>query len=88
MSDSFAQMARPLLTLAGVACTFFAPPWVPLVFIILLALRFRAWEGLFIGLLVDFLWLPEVSLRHPPFYTLAAILIVWALEPLRKEFLL
>jgi len=87
LSDIAAQYARPLLGFAAVAAAFIAPPWVPLVLIILLSLRFRAWEVPLIGLLMDLLWLPQLSLQHPPLYTILSLVIVWALEPLRREFL-
>ena len=65
-----------------------------MLFIVLLALRFRATEALFIGLFTDMLWLAPGgveglgSFPHVlPLYTIAAIIIVWGLEPLRLEFM-
>lgn len=87
LNDVVDVYARPLLGLAAVASAFFAPPWVPLALIVLVSLRFRAWEVPFIGLLMDLLWLPQVSLQHPPLYTILSLIVVWALEPLRREFL-
>jgi len=52
----------------------------------LLAFRYPAWEVLFIGLLTDFLWMPGLF-SQLPIFTLAALVLVWGLEPLRKEFL-
>ena len=57
----------------------------PIVPMILLSMRFRAWEALFIGILTDFLYAPGL---HIPLYLFSSILIVWAFEPLRKELLL
>ena len=78
------------ITIAAVAFVgiFIAPPWLPLACVVLLALRYRAWEGLMIGLLMDLMWLP-FGLPHVyvPFYTIAAVIIVWGLEPLRLELL-
>jgi hypothetical protein len=53
----------------------------------ILAVRFRAWEVLAVGALVDLLWLPA-GLTPLPLFTLAALILVWGLEPLRNEFLL
>ncbi len=63
----------------------FGPPWLIFVPFVLLSMRFRAWEIMALGLVTDFLWLPGL---RPPLYLIAAILIVWAFEPLRKELLL
>ena len=80
---------RVALALLGVLGTIFAPPWVPLLIMGLLSLRFRAWEVLAIGLLMDFLWLPGGPLFHPlPLFTLASIVLVWGLEPVRSQFLI
>lgn len=79
---------RVLLFALGVLGALFAPFWVPLMCMLLLSMRFRAWEVLFLGLLIDFLWLPSVGYLHPvPLFTVGSILLVWALEPLRREFL-
>jgi hypothetical protein len=75
--------------LLGVAGTFFISPWVPAVCIVLLSLRFRAWEAVLLGVITDLQWLPAGSLLDsPPWFTLGSIAIVWMLEPLRSEFLL
>ncbi len=80
---------RIFLDILGIVGALFAPPWVPAVCIILLALRYPAWEVLVIGLLMDFLWLPAGSLIQPfPFFTVGALVLVWGLEPLRRQFLI
>lgn len=80
---------RVVLFLAALLGAFFAPFWVPLLCMILLSLRFRAWEALFIGLLMDLLWLPSVGFFNPfPYFTVGAIILVWIFEPVRKEFLI
>ena len=73
------------LTLLGVMAAIFGPAWFTLVPMVLLSMRFRAWEVIVLGLLTDFLWLPGLRL---PLYLVAAIVIVWVFEPLRKELLL
>jgi hypothetical protein len=81
-----ASSIRTLLALCGGASVFFAPWWVPLVCMVLLALRYPAWEVPLIGLLVDLLWLPGGGVAVP-FFTIAGIVMVWILAPLRDQFL-
>lgn len=78
---------RPALAILGFLSALIAPPWVPMLFIVLLALRFRAIEALFIGLFTDMLWLSSGVPDALPLYTIAAVIIVWGLEPLRLEFM-
>ena len=80
------NLIRPTLALVGILGAIFAPPWVPLICMVLLAFRYPAWEVLFIGLLVDFLWLPAFA-HGAPLFTIAGFILAWGLEPLRKEFL-
>lgn len=78
---------RIALTIVGLWGLVFAHPAVPLLCIVLLSLAYRSFEALALGLLVDFAWQP-VGLLHPlPYCTIAAIVIVWALEPLRTQLL-
>ena len=69
----------------GLVATILGPWWLPLVPIVLLSLRFQAWEAILIGLLMDFIWLPAF---HIPYYLLVSVIIVWLLEPMREELLL
>ncbi|KKW23049.1 MAG: hypothetical protein UY74_C0012G0009 [Candidatus Kaiserbacteria bacterium GW2011_GWC2_52_8b] len=79
---------RPVLFLIGIIGLFISI-WLTLVAAIILVVRYPAWEVLILGLLVDFLWLPSgLPLSHLPLATLAAIMVVWAFEPLRSEFLI
>ena len=71
----------------GLIGLVFAPPWFPLIAMGLLALLYRAPEVLILGVLMDFLWLPSNTFPSVPFFTLAAIIFVWGLEPLRNELL-
>ncbi|MEK7107049.1 MAG: hypothetical protein AAB899_02580 [Patescibacteria group bacterium] len=81
------RIFRPTLVIVGSFGAIFAPPWVTILCMGLLAFRYPAWEVLFIGLLTDFLWMPP-GLSHPlPIFTISALILVWGLEPLRKEFL-
>jgi hypothetical protein len=53
-----------------------------------LSVRYRAIEVLFMGMLIDLLWLPyDSALFSLPLFTVFAIVLVWILEPLRLEFM-
>ena len=89
MSYRTESLLRVGIATVGFLSAFVAPWWVPMLAIILLAFRFRAWEALLIGLLVDLLWLPTGSpLAQVPFFTIVSIAIVWGFEPLRSQFLI
>lgn len=75
---------RICLAAFGFISAVFLPWWVTVIAIILLALFWRAGEVMLIGLLMDLLWSP---LHSMPWFTIGAIVAVWLLEPLRKEFL-
>ncbi|MBM3272614.1 hypothetical protein FJY94_05070 [Candidatus Kaiserbacteria bacterium] len=78
---------RYLLVAIGVIGALVAPPWVPVIAIVALSVRWQAWEAPMIGLLVDFMWLPAgLSLAAIPYYTLLSLAIVWFLEPVRARF--
>jgi len=82
------RLIRITVAVLGFLGALVAPTWVPLVCIVILSLRFRAWEGILLGVLIDLLWLPfGAPFTFFPFYTVASILIVWGLEPLRLELL-
>ena len=86
---SYVDIARISIALVGIAGAFFAPWWLPAVCMVLLSLRWRAWEVPLLGLLIDFLWLPAGSpLIHVPLFTLTGLAIVWLFEPMRSQFLL
>ena len=62
--------------------------YVPVVCMFVLAIRYRAWEVIVLGLLIDFIWQPAGTiLQSFPIFTVSAILAVWAFEPLRAQFL-
>jgi hypothetical protein len=87
MSMSFATSARVFLGVGGLWGALFAPSWVPILCIVLLSLRWSAPECVLLGFLVDMLWLPTMMPGALPLFTIASIIIVWGLEPLRHEFL-
>lgn len=83
------NVVRAILAIMGILGALFGPYWIAPACILLLSLRFRAWEAPLIGLLTDFLWLPSVGYLHPfPLVTVLALALVWAFEPLRREFLI
>ena len=86
MSSLPAISIRGSVALAGVVGAFFAPWWVPVLCMLFLALRYPAWEVLFIGLLIDLMWLPATGFSVP-FFLMGAIALVWLLAPLRSQFL-
>lgn len=81
---------RILLAVIGFLSALIAPPWVPAICVVLLALRYRAWEAILLGLLIDLTWQPALtgSIFHAlPIFTLSCIFVVWAFEPVRSQFL-
>jgi len=87
MSFLLKNKVRVSLFFLGVFAVIFAPPWVPLVLMVAAAFRYAAWEVLLVGLFADFVWLPAAPVSLPLF-TVASLVLVWGLEPLRREFLL
>jgi hypothetical protein len=79
---------RIALSLFTVIAAFFLPTWVAFFGIVLLALRYRAWEAIIIGALIDLTWLPQTAFHTLPLCTILSIVIVWGFEPLRQQFLL
>lgn len=75
---------RIVVAIIGFLGAIFLPWWVPAICIVLLSIRWRAWEAVLLGLLMDLLWLPAGGF---PLFTIGAIAVVWAFEPLRSEFL-
>jgi hypothetical protein len=79
---------RYLLFAIGVASVFFAPLWGVALVALLLSLRWRAWEVLFLGVLVDILWFPSGFAFGIPLATVLSVVLVWLFEPLRAQLLL
>ncbi len=75
---------RIVIALFGFTSAIFLPWWVPAIVILTLACIWRSWEAILLGLFVDLLWLPT---HEFPFFAIGAIVAVWILEPIRKEFL-
>ena len=90
MSMSFhsVRSARIILGVVGILGAIVMPPWIPCIAMALLALMAPAWEILLIGVFVDLLWLPSIgSFSEVPIFTLAGVVLLWGLEPLRRRFL-
>ena len=80
---------RSAIAVIGLISIFLLPVWVPVVCIIVLSLRYRAWEAIALGALIDLAWLPTGPFMHAlPLYTILSIVVVWGFEPLRQQFLL
>ena len=80
---------RHVLAIIGFVGSLVLAPWVPIACIILLAVRYRAWEAILLGAFIDLLWLPTgIGWHTLPSFTIAAIVIVWGFEPLRAQFLI
>jgi hypothetical protein len=76
-----------LLCVTGFVSAIFFSWWIPLVIMLLLSLRWRAWEVPLLGLLMDFLWLPAGALYFIPLCTILAVALLWVFEPLRTQLL-
>ena len=77
---------RTAVASIGLLGAFFAPWWIPLLCMIALALRYPAWEVLFIGLVMDLLWLPTTGFQIP-WFLIGGIALIWICAPLRNQFL-
>ena len=79
---------RVVIAVIGFFGAIFLPWYVPAICIFLLALRWRAWEAILLGVFTDLIWLsPGGGLHILPLFTIGAIIAVWIFEPLRGEFL-
>ncbi len=85
---SLATGLRVLLVVVAFLSALAVPPWVPFLCALLLTLRFPAWEVIVLGVFIDLAWLPmNVSLASFPLGTTIALVLVWGLEPVRRELL-
>ncbi len=70
------------------ASILFAPPWLPLICAGALTVRFRAWEVLIAGALIDLLYVPPEGLYGIPIpATLFAFILFVGFEPIRRKLL-
>lgn len=82
---SYEAKIRTGIFIAGILSALYCPWWLTLSLIILVLLRFRAWEVLVLAACVDLVYMPATL--HWPFFLIASIGIAWALEPLRSALL-
>lgn len=78
---------RVFISIVGFLSALFGVPWLTALCILMLAVRYPAWEVIVLGLCVDFLWLPSASAFAVPYFTIGSLALVWLLEPLRMQFL-
>jgi len=81
-------MVRAFIGGLSFASVLFAPIWVPLIGAGALAIRFRAWEILVLGALVDLLYVPPEGIFGIPIpATIITFFLLMGFEPLRKKIL-
>lgn len=86
--NSPAGIFRAFIGGISFASVLFAPPWIPLVCAGILTLRFRAWEILLMGVLIDLLYAPPGGLYGIPIpATLTAFILLVVFEPFRQKLL-
>lgn len=79
---------RVALFLIGCLCALFFSPVLTALCIVALALVYDAWEAILLGFMMDLMWQTSaLSLDTLPYFTIGAIVIVWAFAPLRAQFL-
>ena len=95
MSFLHSNSVRRLVFLVGIVGALFAIPLIPLLAMVAIAARHAAWEIFALGLLMDFLWFSGTPVplmgswfSSVPLFTLIACVLLWGLEPLRREFLI
>lgn len=82
------NILRVVIAVIGFLGAIFWVWYIPAICIVLLSLRFRAWEAIVLGVFMDLLWLaPGTGFHSIPLFTIFAIVVVWALEPIRAELL-
>jgi hypothetical protein len=83
---------RVVLAFLCFASVIFAPWWVPAILALALCLRFRAWEVILAGMFMDLYWMPSYigwgSLDALPLATIVAVVLVFGLEPIRRQLLI
>lgn len=88
MSMSPTTALRVVLVATAFLSALALPPWVPFLCALFLALRFPAWEVIALGVFIDLAWLPvHISTAGFPLATTIALILVWGLEPVRRELL-
>ncbi|MFA7309969.1 MAG: hypothetical protein WC050_03630 [Candidatus Paceibacterota bacterium] len=79
---------RITIALIGFCGALIGHWWIPVICMLVLAFRYRAWEIILLGLSIDFMWEPAAGIAASfPYFTIGAIVVVWAFEPIRSQFL-
>lgn len=82
-------MFRAFLGGLSLASIFFAAPWLVLITSSILAVRFRAWEILLFGALIDILYVPPGGIYGIPIpATIVAFTLLAGFEPFRRKLML
>lgn len=78
---------RVALAILMFCSAFLLPWWIGAIVGLVLAVRYRAWEVVLFGVLLDVLWLPNGLFFGLPLASCFALVAVWLLEPLRRQFM-
>lgn len=81
------RMMRVLIGCVASYAAIFGFAGLLLVLVIADAVLFSAWEAALIGLFFDLIWQPTFGVFAAPWYTIIALALLWASEPVRREFL-
>lgn len=83
---SLSPWVRIAAGIAGLAAALAGHAGILLLCIVIDA-ALSAWEIVFIALVFDLLWAPPIGIYALPWYTIGSLALLWAIEPLRREFL-
>jgi hypothetical protein len=78
---------RILVVLIGLVCITLFPWWINGLCMILMVVRYRAWEVLIFASAMDVLYAAPSSHIFFPWCTAGALALLWVCEPLRRHFL-
>lgn len=79
---------RAGIAILGFVSAIFFPPYIAALCIVILAARWSSWEAVVLGFFIDMLWLPPGGPFHGlPLFTIGAIILAWAFEPIRTQLL-
>lgn len=81
------RLLRGVLGLSALLAAVFGWAGVLLALIIIDTVALSAWEAALVGLFFDLVWQPTFGIHGGPWYTCIALALLWASEPLRREFL-
>lgn len=79
---------RTSLAILAVCTLILGPYWIAAIIAVALSVRYEAYEVFGLGLLADFLFVPMFGGVFVPVATLATLILVWGLSPVRRELLI